>query len=105
MPRIRLGPPADFAGPGPWRVRRWARPFEIRREEGGGLVAVELVCRHQNADLSGVAARDGELTCPRHGWRYDAATGECFDRPGQALRRFSVSATAGVLWIGDRDNS
>jgi phenylpropionate dioxygenase-like ring-hydroxylating dioxygenase large terminal subunit len=105
MLRLRLGPPSDFSGPGPWRVRRAGRPFEIRRARGEGLLALELACRHQNADLSAVAARDGLLVCPRHGWRYREADGSCLDAPDRPLRRFAVAEVDGALWIASQDNS
>lgn len=105
MPALRLGRADDFTGAGPWRVRRAGRPFEIRRGADGGWLALELVCRHQNADLSGVVARDGVLTCPRHGWRYLAGDGECLDQPDRPLRRFRVEVLAEDLWITGQDNS
>lgn len=105
MLRLRLGPPSDFPGPGPWRVRRAGRPFEIRRTGDSGTLAIELACRHQNADLSAVAARDGLLVCPRHGWRYRDADGACLDMPDRPLRRYPVEESEGILWISSQDNS
>ena len=68
-------------------------------------MAIELSCRHQNADLSGCLEQDGLLVCPRHGWRYRAASGECLDDPARPLRVLAVTGETGELWITSPDNS
>ena len=62
-------------------MRRAGRPFLVRRTGDGAWIAVELACRHQNADLSAVAEREGLLVCPRHGSRFDLRTGNALSLP------------------------
>jgi len=58
---------------------------------GGALVALEMSCKHQGADLTAGAFDGTIVTCPRHGWRYDLATGACLSPPnGPPLRRHAV---------------
>lgn len=69
------------------------------RDEAGSLHALEVTCRHQGADLT-MGERCGTLvTCPRHGWVYDLATGACLTEPWARLRRFAVREEAGMVWI------
>jgi nitrite reductase/ring-hydroxylating ferredoxin subunit len=91
--------PAGAAGnfpDGELRVLRLGgRAYGIRRELDGSWFAIELSCRHQGADLA-AGVRDGSIvTCPRHGWRYDLATGACLTDPTQGLRTLEVRVEDG----------
>jgi len=44
---------------------------------GDAVVAFEDVCPHAGAPLSEGVCKDGEVVCSWHGFRFDAATGEC----------------------------
>ena len=82
------------------RVALLGRRILLRWGAGGELEALELACRHQNADLSSAAREGNVLTCPRHGWQYDLVSGACLNEPWAALRRFEVcSDEAGAIWI------
>ena len=71
-------------------------------DEAGCWRAMEMLCRHQNGDLSN-GDRDGDLvTCPRHGWRYDLSTGECLTESWARLRRYEVRVESGVLFVSTR---
>jgi nitrite reductase/ring-hydroxylating ferredoxin subunit len=79
--RIDLGPenalalPLDFdLGAGRFRLIRHA----------GALMAHSRICPHWLGDIKGEPDGDGCLTCPWHGYRFDAATGRSAD--GRALR-------------------
>ena len=43
----------------------------------GQKAMIPLVCPHQGLPLSGDPDENGVLTCPWHGYRFDAATGQC----------------------------
>ena len=43
----------------------------------GAIVAFDDACPHAGAPLSSGVCRDGEVVCAWHGFRFDAATGEC----------------------------
>ncbi len=99
---LRL-PAADGLPPGGERsFKILGRRILLRRGENGALVALELACRHQNADLTGAAREGTVLTCSRHGWRYDLRDGSCLDQPWAALRRFAVVEDDGAIWISTR---
>lgn len=68
----------------------------------GQWQAMEMVCRHQNEDLSR-GQREGDIvTCPRHGWRYDLTTGECLTEGWAGLRRYAVKVEGGDLFVSTR---
>jgi nitrite reductase/ring-hydroxylating ferredoxin subunit len=57
---------------------------------GGEVVAIGNECLHQSGSL-GDGRLDGEIvTCPLHGWEFDARTGACMTVPGEAVPRFPV---------------
>jgi nitrite reductase/ring-hydroxylating ferredoxin subunit len=41
----------------------------------------------------------GTITCPWHGYRFDADTGECLSAPQCQLEPFPLRVTAGVVWV------
>lgn len=43
----------------------------------GTSVSIPLVCPHQGLPLTGAPDADGVITCPWHGYRFDAASGRC----------------------------
>ena len=70
-PRGRLALIADRPScPGPE-----ASPKEI----GGSsqIVAIDAWCPHLDGPLWEGSARDGEIACPWHRWRYSLTTGQC----------------------------
>jgi nitrite reductase/ring-hydroxylating ferredoxin subunit len=99
MPWLPAGPVEQFPE-GEIRIRHLlGRAFGVRREAGGGWRAIELACRHQGADLT-AGRRDGSIVvCPRHGWRYDLATGACLTDPSLPLRSLEVRIESGKVWI------
>ncbi len=56
----------------------------------GEIVAIGNECPHQSGSL-GDGTLDGEIvTCPLHGWEFDARTGACMTVPGENVPRFAV---------------
>lgn len=102
-PLVRIGREEELA----------ARPFVAAtllgkrvaafRAAGGEIRALEMTCKHQGADLTAGRIADGAVTCPRHGWRYDLATGACL-RPanGPPLRRHAVRIEDGAILVSLR---
>jgi nitrite reductase/ring-hydroxylating ferredoxin subunit len=62
---------AIAAGPGAHSARRNVALSD------GSTVSVPLVCPHQGLPLSGEPDADGVITCPWHGYRFDARSGRC----------------------------
>lgn len=99
MTWIRIGTAADFP-PGELHVRHLlGRPVGIRQHAPGEFSGLELACRHQGADLSAGARQGTIVTCPRHAWRYDLATGACLTEPDLPLRPLAVKNEAGRLYV------
>lgn len=81
----------------------------ISRFADGGLLAADVACPHKGARLTAGCIRDGELVCPYHGWRFDAA-GACLSIPSLVepspeklglshLRTYEVQERYGFVWV------
>lgn len=94
-------------------LERTLAPGSGRRIEAGGPVALfrtetgwaafEDRCPHMGAPLSLGAVREGVLVCSWHGWRFDAASGDCghyAGAPGAVVR--PVRVEGGRVLVGDR---
>ena len=51
-------------------------------------------CPHQVTDIPHLALSGMRLTCPKHQWAFDVATGECVDKGTRPLRRFESRRVA-----------
>ena len=76
-----------------------AKKVGIFRGEDGGLFATELVCKHQNWDLSSARIEGTVCTCPRHGWQYDLRTGQCLNHDSAPLRRYELKCEGEDVYI------
>ena len=56
-------------------------------------------CVHQGMTLDGGEMADRVLTCPWHGFRFDASTGECISAPGAQLQGVPTRIDDGRLWV------
>ena len=79
--RVDLGPEAALALPLGFDLG--SGRFRLIRHDGG-LLAHSRVCPHWLGPLDTPPDGDGCLTCPWHGYRFDAATGRSAD--GRGLR-------------------
>ena len=69
-------------------VRVLGKPVAIIKDSDGMFRAMEAGCKHQNADITRGAVKDGIATCPWHGWQYDLRTGECVSGGTAPLRPY-----------------
>ncbi len=99
MDFIRIAKTADFEGVSMRSYRILGRHVGVFREADGAFRAMEVGCRHQNADLTQAGLRGNVATCPRHGWQYNLATGECLKGDGQALRPYHCRVEGGNILI------
>jgi phenylpropionate dioxygenase-like ring-hydroxylating dioxygenase large terminal subunit len=58
------------------------RPLVLFRGRDGRATALDAVCPHRGGDLAVGALDDGCVSCPYHGWRFDAE-GRCVSIPSQ----------------------
>lgn len=86
----------------------------VMRFGDGRLLAADVACPHKGARLTAGCLRDGELMCPYHGWRFDAA-GTCQSIPSlvdateekralASLRTYSVMERYGMVWVRLEDS-
>lgn len=54
----------------------------------GEIFACENECPHQGSPLHSGIVKDGHLSCPRHGYRFDLKSGKCLDNPDFTLKVF-----------------
>ncbi len=66
----------------------------------GRFYAIEDVCTHDGAELTGGAVEGTEIICPRHGARFCLLTGEALSPPAyEPVRVFETKTEAGHLWV------
>ena len=67
---------------------------------GGEFFAIEDVCTHDGAELTGGAIEGAEIICPRHGARFCLRTGEALTPPAyEPVRVFATKIDDGHLWV------
>jgi nitrite reductase/ring-hydroxylating ferredoxin subunit len=54
----------------------------------GEIFACENECPHQGSPMQAGIVKDGHLSCPRHGYRFNLKTGSCLDNPDFTLKVF-----------------
>ena len=57
----------------------------------GSIYAVENECPHQGSPLNAAVVKDGYISCPRHGYRFNLSDGRCTDHPEFTLATYPVS--------------
>lgn len=90
-------------------------PLALWRDGAGAAVAFVDRCPHRNAPLSMGRARDGQLECSYHGWRFDVAgacravPGLCSDHdpdgPGRRAATVAVREQDGLVWVRPGDGA
>ena len=68
----------------------------------GAFYAIEDVCTHDYETLTGGAIHGCEITCPRHGARFDVTTGEALSPPAyESVTTFPVRSLGGMIQVID----
>ncbi|RUP28009.1 MAG: hypothetical protein EKK51_25205 [Mycolicibacterium sp.] len=65
------------------------------------LSAYRNECAHEGLPLDNAVLDldNGTLTCPWHGFCYDAASGECLSAPGAQLEQLPLRVDSGEVWV------
>jgi len=64
--------------------------------------AIEDVCTHDGQPLTDGPLNGCEITCPRHGARFDVITGKPMCMPATSpIPRFAVKVENGEIFVGD----
>ena len=56
----------------------------------GKIYAVENECPHQGSPLIAAIVKEGFISCPRHGYRFNLSDGRCAEHPEFVLATFPV---------------
>jgi 3-phenylpropionate/trans-cinnamate dioxygenase ferredoxin subunit len=68
----------------------------------GEFYAIEDVCTHDYAELTGGDVEGHEIICPRHGARFDIKTGEALTPPAyEPVATLPVRVENGVVQVKD----
>ena len=71
---------------------------------GEQFFAIEDVCTHDGQPLTDGPVCGGEITCPRHGARFDLATGKAVCMPAtEAVSTFDVKVEEGTIFVKPND--
>jgi len=94
----------------PMRTRLLGRDFVLFRNQDGEVACLSDVCPHRGSSLArGRCDDDGTVSCPFHGWKFDA-TGQCRRIPSQAdperdippgakVDSYPVEERYGFIWV------
>lgn len=67
---------------------------------GSEYFALEDVCTHDGAELTGGAIEGSQIICPRHGARFCLRTGEALTPPAyEPVRVFETKIMDERLWL------
>lgn len=85
------------------------KPFAFRSGDheillvrtSNGVKAYRNACAHQGLPLDGAIldVEGGTLTCPWHGFQFDAESGECFSAPQCQLEPFPTRIMNNQIWV------
>jgi 3-phenylpropionate/trans-cinnamate dioxygenase ferredoxin subunit len=96
---IDAGPTADLHDGKAISIPAGRRMIAVVRS-GDEYFAIEDVCTHDGAELSGGDVEGREIICPRHGARFCLRTGQALSPPAyEPVRVFETKITDGRLWV------
>jgi len=96
---IDAGPTADLREGQTISIPVGRRMIAVARS-GESYFAIEDVCTHDGAQLTGGAIEGMEIICPRHGARFCLRTGEALTPPAyEPVRVFGTKIEDGHLWV------
>ncbi|MCV7345662.1 NifU family protein [Mycolicibacterium rhodesiae] len=102
---VEVGPAADLAvddlSPLSVTAANGERADVIVVNAGLRLSAYRNECAHEALPLDNAILDLGSntLTCPWHGFCYDATSGECLSAPGAQLEQLPLRVDDGVVWV------
>jgi nitrite reductase/ring-hydroxylating ferredoxin subunit len=91
-----LAPAAQFADGSATRLDCDGRGLFVYREDKTYRV-YDSRCPHQVTNIPHLALEGRELTCPKHKWAFDLASGACIRKGTLPLKRFEAKVAKGRL--------
>jgi 3-phenylpropionate/trans-cinnamate dioxygenase ferredoxin subunit len=99
MSWVDAGAAADLADGQALSIPVGRRMIALVKSDGE-LFAVDDICTHDGAELTGGAVEGAEIICPRHGARFCLRTGEALTPPAyEPIRVYSTKIEDGRLWV------
>ncbi|MGA2776248.1 MAG: non-heme iron oxygenase ferredoxin subunit [Steroidobacteraceae bacterium] len=99
MKWVDAGPAAELGEGQSISIAIGRRMVAIARSEGE-VFAVEDVCTHDGAELTGGEIEGGQIVCPRHGARFCLRTGQALTPPAyEPVRVFATKIESGRIWV------
>jgi 3-phenylpropionate/trans-cinnamate dioxygenase ferredoxin subunit len=96
---VDVGPPQDLPDGRAKSLAVGRRMVAIVRN-GDTYYAIEDICTHDGAPLTGGEIEGNEIICPRHGARFCLRTGEALTPPAyEPVRVFETKIDEGRLWV------
>ncbi len=89
---------ADIPAGGTLRVTCRGRGLFLHAG-GSGLRAYDSRCPHQSTDIPESGVAGGSLTCPKHRWQFELASGRCTSIGDQPLRELPHRVENGRIWV------
>ena len=94
-------------GPRVEDIKRFGvHPFSLEGQDliitsvDGKLACFRNECAHLGMELDRATVdSEGTMTCPWHGFRYDATSGECISAPGVELEQFPIRIEDGFVRV------
>lgn len=75
-------------------------PVLLVQHDDGTYSAIEDVCTHDSQPLTDGPIADGEITCPRHGARFDLRTGKAQCMPAtESVPIYDVKIEDDAIWL------
>ena len=66
----------------------------------GTIYAIRGTCPHMGGELWEGLLRDGIVSCPWHGWRFDVRTGKSPDAELVSVRTYAVKIEGDDIYVG-----
>ena len=91
---------AELPAEGVKRLESGDRGLFVYRS-GAAMRVYDSRCPHQVTNIPELAVKGRTLTCPKHEWAFDLATGDCIAKGTSPLNRLEHRVTGGrleVLW-------
>jgi 3-phenylpropionate/trans-cinnamate dioxygenase ferredoxin component len=96
---IDVGAAGDLADGQSKSIPVGRRMIAVARS-GADYFAIEDICTHDGAPLTGGEIEGAEIICPRHGARFCLRTGEALSPPAyEPVRVFATKIEGGHLWV------
>jgi len=97
---IRVATVEELQGK-PYKAFRFlTKNFAVFSSPGGeAFYAMEVDCKHQNANLLTRPCKGEVVECSRHGWKYNLRTGACLNQPWARLRKIELQVVENEIWV------